>query len=224
MMSAKWDGRVSDSFAAGGGRSASSPASLWWGWLPGSSPVRRASSSGASAFLTQLRWYWLALGGLAELGSFVALASVQRLLLRAGGVRTRLTRLTSHHVRRQLDPGRPAYRRRVRRPLRFPAVRAGRRGRGAGRLGRDRHVHRGVCHPGHPGRRRPGLRRVHGQHVRPGGRHPRRARLRRPGRDRVGQAGQGLPSSWPGPLLPSNGGCTVRPGSSPAPWPRPSNG
>ncbi len=51
--------------------------------------------SGASAFLTQLRWYWLALGGLSELGSFVALASVQWLLLRAGGVRTRVRRLTT---------------------------------------------------------------------------------------------------------------------------------
>jgi putative heme transporter len=51
--------------------------------------------SGASAFLTQLRWYWLVLGGLAELGSFVALASVQRLLLRAGGLRARLNRLTA---------------------------------------------------------------------------------------------------------------------------------
>lgn len=49
--------------------------------------------SGASAFLTQLRWFWLALGGLAELGSYTALASVQRILLRAGGVRTRVSRL-----------------------------------------------------------------------------------------------------------------------------------
>ena len=66
----------------------SSPASLWWGWPPGSSPVRRASLPGAGAFLTQLRWSWLALGGLAELGSFLALATVQRLLLRAGEIRT----------------------------------------------------------------------------------------------------------------------------------------
>jgi putative heme transporter len=51
--------------------------------------------SGASAFLTQLRWYWLVMGGLAELGSFMALASVQRLLLRAGGIRARLSRLTA---------------------------------------------------------------------------------------------------------------------------------
>jgi uncharacterized protein (TIRG00374 family) len=51
--------------------------------------------SGASAFLTQLRWFWVVLGGLAELGSFVALACVQRLLLRAGGVRARLHRLTA---------------------------------------------------------------------------------------------------------------------------------
>jgi putative heme transporter len=51
--------------------------------------------AGASAFLTQLRWFWLALGGLAELCSFVALATVQRLLLRSGGVRMRLTRVTS---------------------------------------------------------------------------------------------------------------------------------
>ena len=97
--------------------------------------------SGASAFLTQLRWYWLVLGGLAELGSFVALASVQRLLLRAGGVGGPPDPVDGHHVRRQLDPGRLAYRRGVRRPVRFQAVRAGRRGRGAGRLGRNRHVH-----------------------------------------------------------------------------------
>jgi putative heme transporter len=51
--------------------------------------------SGASAFLTQLRWFWVALGALAELCSYVSLASVQRLLLRAGGVRTRVTRLTA---------------------------------------------------------------------------------------------------------------------------------
>jgi putative heme transporter len=49
--------------------------------------------SGASAFLTQLRWFWLALGALAELISYLALATVQRLLLRAGGVRTRVSRL-----------------------------------------------------------------------------------------------------------------------------------
>ncbi len=51
--------------------------------------------SGASAFLTQLRWFWLALGTVSELGSFVALATVQWLLLRAGGVRTRVSRLTT---------------------------------------------------------------------------------------------------------------------------------
>jgi putative heme transporter len=51
--------------------------------------------SGASAFLTQVRWFWLALGALAELGSFVALASVQWLLLRSGGVRTRVKTLTA---------------------------------------------------------------------------------------------------------------------------------
>ncbi|HXW80206.1 MAG TPA: YbhN family protein [Acidimicrobiales bacterium] len=51
--------------------------------------------SGAGAFLTQLRWPWLALGAFAELGSFVALAAVQRILLGAGDVRARLRRMTA---------------------------------------------------------------------------------------------------------------------------------
>jgi putative heme transporter len=51
--------------------------------------------SGAGAFLTQLRWPWLVLGAFAELGSYIALACVQRLFLRAGAVRARLRRLTT---------------------------------------------------------------------------------------------------------------------------------
>ncbi len=51
--------------------------------------------SGAGAFLSQLRWPWLALGGGAELGSFLALATVQRALLRAGEIRPRLRRMTT---------------------------------------------------------------------------------------------------------------------------------
>jgi putative heme transporter len=51
--------------------------------------------SGAGAFLTQLRWPWLVLGGFAELGSFVALANVQRILLGAGDIRARLRRMTT---------------------------------------------------------------------------------------------------------------------------------
>jgi len=51
--------------------------------------------SGASAFLTQLRWGWLVLGALAELASYVSLAFVERILLRAGEVRARLGRLTT---------------------------------------------------------------------------------------------------------------------------------
>jgi putative heme transporter len=45
--------------------------------------------SGASAYLTQLRWWWLALGAAAELASYV------RTLLRAGDVRARLRRVTA---------------------------------------------------------------------------------------------------------------------------------
>lgn len=48
--------------------------------------------SGASVFLSHLRWQWLAVGGLAELCSYLALAQLQRSLLRAGGVRARLRR------------------------------------------------------------------------------------------------------------------------------------
>lgn len=51
--------------------------------------------SGVSAFITQLRWQWLALGAVAETASFVALACVARLLLRAGEVRAHLGRVTA---------------------------------------------------------------------------------------------------------------------------------
>lgn len=48
--------------------------------------------SGATAFLSQLRWEWIALAGLAELCSYLALAQLQRSLLQAGGVPVRLAR------------------------------------------------------------------------------------------------------------------------------------
>ncbi len=51
--------------------------------------------SGASAYLTQLRWEWLALAAVAELACYTALASVERVLLRAGHVPARLGRLTA---------------------------------------------------------------------------------------------------------------------------------
>jgi putative heme transporter len=51
--------------------------------------------SGASAYLTQLRWGWLVLAAAAELACYAALAGVERVLLRAGQVPARLGRLTS---------------------------------------------------------------------------------------------------------------------------------
>lgn len=50
--------------------------------------------SGASAFLAQIRWYWLAVGGLAELGSYFAMAALQRSLLAAGETFVRLPRVS----------------------------------------------------------------------------------------------------------------------------------
>jgi uncharacterized membrane protein YbhN (UPF0104 family) len=40
--------------------------------------------SGASAFLVQLRWYWLGFAGAVELASYLSMSSLQRALLRAG--------------------------------------------------------------------------------------------------------------------------------------------
>jgi hypothetical protein len=51
--------------------------------------------SGASAYLTQLRWEWLVLAAIAELACYAALACVERVLLRAGHVPARLGRLTA---------------------------------------------------------------------------------------------------------------------------------
>ena len=51
--------------------------------------------SGASAYLTQLRWEWIALATVAELACYTSLASVERVLLRAGQVPARLGRLTA---------------------------------------------------------------------------------------------------------------------------------
>lgn len=50
--------------------------------------------SGASVFLTQLRWYWLVFAALAELCSYLLLAQLQRCLLGAGDVRARLGRVS----------------------------------------------------------------------------------------------------------------------------------
>jgi len=50
--------------------------------------------AGAGAFLTQLRWYWLVLAGIAELGSYLATAALDRTLLLAGQTSPRLGRLT----------------------------------------------------------------------------------------------------------------------------------
>jgi putative heme transporter len=51
--------------------------------------------SGASAYLTQLRWEWIALAAVAELACYTSLASVERVLLRAGQVPAGLGRLTA---------------------------------------------------------------------------------------------------------------------------------
>jgi len=48
--------------------------------------------SGASVFLSQLRWQWLVAGALVEFGSYVGLAELQRSLLGAGGLRVGLGR------------------------------------------------------------------------------------------------------------------------------------
>ena len=41
--------------------------------------------SGASAFLVQMRWYWVLLAGTVEFFAYLSLATMQRALLRAGG-------------------------------------------------------------------------------------------------------------------------------------------
>jgi hypothetical protein len=50
--------------------------------------------SDAGAFLNQIRWEWLLLAAVAELFSFLAMASLQRVMLVAGGIRARLDRVT----------------------------------------------------------------------------------------------------------------------------------
>jgi uncharacterized protein (TIRG00374 family) len=49
--------------------------------------------SGASAFLVEVRWYWLALAGIVELASYLSMASMQRALLLAGGTGAKLRRV-----------------------------------------------------------------------------------------------------------------------------------
>ena len=56
---------------------------------------RRGELSGASHYLSHLRWQWLAAAAVAEYASFVAFAVVQRRLLGAGGVTMSLGRLTA---------------------------------------------------------------------------------------------------------------------------------
>jgi putative heme transporter len=56
---------------------------------------RRGELAGATGYLAHLRWPWLLLAALAELGSLVAFATVQRRLLQAGGVTVSLGRLTA---------------------------------------------------------------------------------------------------------------------------------
>ncbi len=56
---------------------------------------RRGELSGASHYLAHLRWQWLLVAAVVELGSYVAFALVQRRLLGAGGVDMSLGRLTA---------------------------------------------------------------------------------------------------------------------------------
>jgi uncharacterized protein (TIRG00374 family) len=56
---------------------------------------QRGELSGASRYLAHLRWQWVLVASVFELGSFVAFALVQRRLLRAGGVDVSTGRLTS---------------------------------------------------------------------------------------------------------------------------------
>lgn len=49
--------------------------------------------SGASAFLVQLRWYWLVCAGGVELASYLSMSSEQRALLKAGGTSAPLRRV-----------------------------------------------------------------------------------------------------------------------------------
>lgn len=55
---------------------------------------RTGELSGASSYLDHLRWWWLALAVVAEAGSLVAFALVQKRLLEAGGVPVSTGRLT----------------------------------------------------------------------------------------------------------------------------------
>lgn len=63
---------------------------LGWWVLSG----HTAELAGASAYLTHIRWEWIAFAVLAELGSIVAYALVQQRLIAAGKVHTRLGWLT----------------------------------------------------------------------------------------------------------------------------------
>lgn len=49
--------------------------------------------SGASAFLVQLRWFWLVFAGAVEFAAYLSTSSMQRALLRAGGTKVPLRRV-----------------------------------------------------------------------------------------------------------------------------------
>ena len=51
--------------------------------------------AGAGAFLNQIRWEWIVLAAVAELGSYLGITFMERTLLGAGDVRSRLARLTA---------------------------------------------------------------------------------------------------------------------------------
>jgi hypothetical protein len=51
--------------------------------------------AGAGAFLSQIRWEWIMLAAVAELGSYISITFLERTLLGAGDVRASLKRLTA---------------------------------------------------------------------------------------------------------------------------------
>jgi uncharacterized protein (TIRG00374 family) len=55
---------------------------------------RTGELSGASSYLSHLRWWWLALAAVAEVGSLVAFSLIQKRLLEAGRVHASTARLT----------------------------------------------------------------------------------------------------------------------------------
>ena len=148
--------------------------------------------SGASAYLTQLRWEWLGLAAAAELGCYTALAGVERVLIRAGHVPARLGRLTAitfagarTNRRCRLGPPSPGCTTFASTALWEPT-----------RCFRDGWYRVGrcvLCHHCSARRHRSLDGCLVGHHARPGRSHSRGARGRRAGRHRVERASTAVP-------------------------------